>query len=610
MTALAATLPVSASRTKTAGLEVRRVREDFPILDTTANGRPLIYLDNGASTQKPLAVSRAVQRFYEREYANIHRGVYQLSRDATVAFEDARETVAKFINAAEPRECIFTRGTTESINLVAASWGRTFLKPGDEILVSALEHHSNIVPWQLCCEQTGAKLRVIPITDRGELNLGEFQKLLGPRAKLVAVTHLSNALGTVIDVQQMAALAHAAGAVILVDGAQWVGHFPTDVQELGVDFYAFSGHKLFGPTGVGVLWGKREWLERMPPYQGGGDMIANVTFERTTYAELPSKFEAGTPAIAEVIGLKAAIDYVQGLGFDKIIPWEEELFAHAQRRLAEVPGLRLVGQAPRRAGVISFLLEHPCVAPLDVGTALDLEGIAVRTGHHCCQPLMDRLRLPGTVRMSLAFYNTKEEIDRCVDALKRLQARKSADAPGCTSRVELVGRPDPRYPKPYAASPDAAAQKLLEAFEFLPDWSQRYEYLIDLGKKLPPLPDAERTEENRIRGCQSRVWLSARKQPGTADTLDFLADSDADIVRGLIALLQRLFSGQPARSILAFDVKDFFKKLGLEDHLAMTRRNGLGEMVTRIRTLAAALEHEQLQCTAADCQECQSAQDS
>ena len=603
MSALAAA-PLAARAKANPGFDVARVRRDFPILSTTVGGKPLVYFDNGATTQKPRAVIDAIKEFYERENANIHRGVYQLSRESTGAYEEARERVAKFINAAEPKECIFTRGTTESINLVANSWGRTFLGPSDEILLSVLEHHSNIVPWQMCCEQTGAKLKVIPINERGELLLDEYRKLLGPRTKLVAVTHVSNVLGTINDIKQMAKLAHEAGALTLVDGAQWVGHYPTDVQDLDVDFYAFSGHKLFGPTGTGVLYGKKEWLQRMPPYQGGGDMIASVTFEKTTYADLPNKFEAGTPNIAGAIGLRAAIDYVQNRGFENFAPHEEELLRYTTQRLGEVPGLRLIGTARNKASVLSFLMEHPCIAPLDVGTALDVEGIAVRTGHHCCQPLMDWLHLPGTVRISLSFYNTKEEVDRCVDALKRLQAKKEAETPKCADRVELNTRPEPRYPAASAATPEAAAQKLIDAFEFLPDWPQRYEYIIDLGKKLLPLPEGERTEANRIHGCQSRVWLSARKRQGSTDVMDFLAESDADIVSGLIAILQKVYSGQRAQAILDFDVQGFFTKLGIEDHLAMTRRNGLGEMVKRIRLLADAMVHAAKTCTNPDCSQC------
>lgn len=586
-------------------LDVDRLRRDFPVLGTTAHGKPLVYLDNGATTQKPRAVIAALQRFYEAENANIHRGVYALSREATALFEEARERVAKFIGAGDPRECLFTRGTTESINLVAQAWGRTVLKPGDEVILSELEHHSNIVPWQMAAQATGAVIRVIPIDERGDLRLDEYARLLGPRTKMVALTHLSNALGTVNDIKALAAPAHAAGALFLVDGAQWVGHHPTDVQELGVDFYCFSGHKLFGPTGIGVLWGKHELLEQMPPWLGGGDMIERVSFEKTTYAGLPNKFEAGTPHIAGAIGLRAAIDYVLAIGFEAIERHEAELLAYARRRLLEVPGLRLLGNPARQGGVLSFLMEHPCIAPLDIGTALDLEGVAVRTGHHCCQPLMDRLGTSGTARISLAFYNTTAEIDVAVEALRRLQAKKQAETPRCAERIELAQRSEPSYPEPAGPSPAAVADQLAEDFDTLDDWSQRYEYLIDLGKQLLPVPDSERTEANRVHGCQSRVYLSARRNPVRHDVMDFLADSDADIVRGLVALLQKVYSGQKAADILAFDIQAFLRRLGIDEHLALTRRNGLAEMVKRIRLLAAAMVHSSALCTTADCAKCE-----
>jgi len=586
-------------------LDVERLRRDFPILETKVHGKPLVYLDNGATTQKPRAVIEAVQRYYEAENANIHRGVYSLSREATALFEEARERVARFLGASDPRECLFTRGTTESINLVAQSWGRTFLKPGDEIILSELEHHSNIVPWQMAAQATGAVIRVVPIDERGDLRLDEYARLLGPRSKIVALTHLSNALGTINDVKTLAGLAHAVGALFLVDGAQWVGHHPTDVQELGVDFYCFSGHKLFGPTGIGVLWGRRELLEQMPPWQGGGDMIERVSFEKTTYAGLPNKFEAGTPHIAGAVGLRAAIDYVLSIGFDAIQRHEAELLAYARRRLQEVPGLRLVGSPARQGGVLSFLLEHPCIAPLDIGTFLDLEGVAIRTGHHCCQPLMDRLKISGTARISLSFYNTAAEIDVAVEALRRLQAKKQAETPRCAERIELAQRCEPTYPEPAGPSPAAVAEQLAADFELLEDWGQRYEYLIDLGKQLLPLPESERIEANRVHGCQSRVYLAARRNPLRHDVMDFLADSDADIVRGLVALLQKVYSGQKASDILDFDIHAFLRRLGIDEHLALTRRNGLAEMVKRIRLLAAAMVHSSALCTTADCATCE-----
>jgi len=398
---------------------VDAVRRDFPILGTTVRGRPLIYLDNAATSQKPQVVIDAVGRFYAMGNANIHRGVYALSEQATVAYDEARRRVARFLGAESPTEIVFTRGTTESINLVAQSWGRAELRPGDEILVTAMEHHSNLIPWQLIAEQTGAVLRACPITQEGELDLEAWHRLLGDRTRLVAVTHLSNALGTLNPVRELAEAARARGAVVLVDGAQSAPHLPIDVQALGCDFFACSGHKLYGPTGVGVLYGRAELLQRMPPWQGGGGMIASVTLERSTWAEPPARFEAGTPPIAEVLGLAAALDYVDEIGFEAITAWEDALLHLAVERVAAVPGVRLVGTAPRRAAVLSFVVDG--IHPHDVGAVLDDQGIAVRAGHHCAQPVMRHFGIPATLRASFAFYNTLDEVEALAQGLRRVQ---------------------------------------------------------------------------------------------------------------------------------------------------------------------------------------------
>ncbi|SMF48649.1 cysteine desulfurase [Pseudogulbenkiania subflava] len=396
--------------------EVARWRQDFPILQQTVHGKPLVYLDNAATTQKPLAVIEAEARYYREYNANVHRGVHTLSQRATDAFEAARDTVRRFINAARREEIVFVRGTTEAINLVATSFGQR-LRRGDEILITEMEHHSNIVPWQLLCERSGATLRVAPIDDAGELRLDEFARLLGPATRLVAVTQLSNALGTVNPVRQLIELAHAAGAVVLVDGAQAVAHLPVDVQALGSDFYAFSGHKLYGPTGIGVLYGKAALLESMPPYQGGGDMIRQVTFTRTTYNDLPYKFEAGTPNIAGVIGLGAAIDYVNTVGLPAIAAHEQALLDYATAEAAQIPGLRLIGTARDKASILAFTLEG--VHPHDVGTILDLEGVAVRAGHHCAMPVMAHFGVPATARASFALYNTAEDVATLLRAIRK-----------------------------------------------------------------------------------------------------------------------------------------------------------------------------------------------
>jgi cysteine desulfurase / selenocysteine lyase len=402
-----------------AGLDVGRVRADFPILRRQVRGRPLVYLDNAATTQKPQAVIDALGGYYTGINSNVHRGVHQLSELATEAFEAARETVRAFFNASSVEEIIFTRNATEAINLVAATFGRATVGEGDEVLISAMEHHSNIVPWQMLCEASGARLRVAPIDDRGELILEEFERLLGPRTTLVAVSHMSNALGTVNPVEEIVAIASRRGVPVLLDGSQAAYHMPVDVQALGCDFYVATGHKLYGPTGIGVLYGRRARLEAMPPYMGGGDMIASVTFEKSTWNVLPYKFEAGTPNIAGAVGLAAALDYVTAVGLDVIGAHEQDLLAYGTSALEQVDGVRLIGTARRKASILSFVMEG--IHPHDVGTIVDQEGVAIRTGHHCAQPVMDRFGVPATARASLAMYNTREEIDALVRALERVR---------------------------------------------------------------------------------------------------------------------------------------------------------------------------------------------
>jgi cysteine desulfurase/selenocysteine lyase len=392
-----------------AGFDVDKVREDFPVLKQRIHGKPLVYLDSAATAQKPFAVIEAIRKFYEVDCANIHRGVHELSQRSTAAYEETRIKAKRFLNARAKNELIFVRGATEGINLVASSWGRKNVKAGDEIVISTLEHHSNIVPWQMLCEEKGARLRVIPVDDRGELLLEEYEKLLGPRTRMVAVGHVSNALGTINPVRQIVEMAHRAGALALIDGAQAAPHMKIDVQALDADFYAFSGHKVIGPTGIGILYGKAKLLNSMPPYQGGGDMIKSVTFEKTVYADLPYKFEAGTPNIAGGIGLGAAFDYVTRLGLDNIAAYEHELLLYGTEALSRIPGLRIIGTAREKAAVLSFVIDG--IHPHDIGTVLDRQGIAVRTGHHCAQPVMDRFGVPATTRASLAFYNTFAEID-------------------------------------------------------------------------------------------------------------------------------------------------------------------------------------------------------
>ena len=404
----------------TPAFDVEAVRQDFPILHQQVHDQPLAYLDNAASAQRPVQVIEAVAEYYRRDHANVHRGVHVLSQRATDAFEGAREKVRRFIKAASTKEVIFTRGTTEAINLVAQSWGRANLGAGDEVVITHLEHHANIVPWQMVCQQTGATLKVIPMTPSGEIDLDAARGIVGPRTRMLAFGHVSNALGTIHPVAELVALARSVGALVLLDGAQGVPHMRVDMQALGCDFYAFSGHKLFAPTGIGVLWGREELLRAMPPWQGGGDMILAVSFEKTTYNDLPWKFEAGTPHISGAIGLGAAIDYLERLDFERAAAWEDELLEYATAALDSIEGLRIIGTAPRKAAVISFSLDG--VHPHDIGTIVDHAGVAIRTGHHCAMPIMEYYGVPATARASFAFYNTKAEADRLVAAL--LQVRE------------------------------------------------------------------------------------------------------------------------------------------------------------------------------------------
>ena len=408
------TNPGSKKQTHTT-FDVEAIRRDFPIFKQTMRGKPLVFLDSAASAQKPQVVIDRLASFYSDEYASIHRGVYQLSEVATFEFEKARGKLARFINAANPREVIITRNATESINLVAQTWGRRNLGRGDEILITGLEHHANIVPWQMLCEETGAQLMVVPLEQDGSLEAGAYESLLSERTKLVALGHVSNALGTINPVREMIAAAHTYGALVLIDGAQAAPHMAVDVQELDCDFYAISGHKTFGPSGVGMLYGKLDLLEAMPPYQGGGSMIHTVSFEKTTYAEVPARFEAGTPDIAGVIALGTAVDYLSHIGMDAIAAWEHELLLYATEKLSEIDAVRLIGTAPQKAAVLSFLIEG--AHPHDVGSILDQHGIAIRAGHHCAQPVMERYGIPATARASLAFYNTKQDIDVLVKGI-------------------------------------------------------------------------------------------------------------------------------------------------------------------------------------------------
>ncbi len=581
----------------------KSIRQDFPILATRMQGKPLVYFDNGATTQKPQSVIDAIVHYYKHDNANIHRGVYELSQRATDSYEAARGKVAQLLNADDPAESIFVRGTTEGVNLIASSWGNANLSAGDEVIVTGLEHHSNIVPWQMACDRTGAKLRIWYGNENGELDLEDLQDLLNAKTKMVAMQHVSNALGIIHPVNEVAKRVHAVGGLLLLDGAQWVGHYQTDVTNIDCDFYTFSGHKLFAPTGIGVLWGRRALLEALPPYQGGGDMIETVAFDHTTYAPLPNRFEAGTPDIAGAVGLGAAIDYIDNLGFHRIARYEDELLLYATKQLEAIDGLRLIGNTRHKAAVLSFVIEKPSIAPLDIATHLSNDGIAIRTGHHCCMPLMSQLDVSGTSRVSLAMYNLPEEVDRLVDSLNRLisdrrqkigNSSKPIGSAGNTGATQIDPSADSAsqadslltFAAAIANSPDDAAAELAEEFLLFDDRESKTELLMEFGQELPRDFDMLKQLTTAVPGCMSEVYLVGRPMLQASDKLEFAADSNAEVVRGLIAILTKLFSGQDSQSILQFDIEAFFRKIGLDQFVSTQRRSGLDGMIRRIHTLA------------------------
>ena len=566
---------------KPAELDVAAVRRGFPILDQEVDEHRLVYLDNAATVQKPDVVIEAISNYYRRDNANVHRGVHTLSQRATDGYEGARAKVAAFLNAPEVAECLFVRGVTEAVNLVASSWGGANLSAGDVVLLGAQEHHSNIVPWQMVAEARGATVKVIPMDDAGVLDQAAFERLLGEGGvKVLSMPHVSNSLGTVNPVKAMAAKAREAGAVVFVDGAQWVAHGATDVQALGVDFYAFSAHKLYGPTGIGVLWGRRELLDKMGPFQGGGDMIETVTWERTTYAPIPNKFEAGTPHIAGAVGLAAAIDWVSGLGWDAVHAHEESLRARCEDGLRRVPGLTIVGTAAEKAAVVSFT--HGSVSSYDLGSKLDRRGIAVRTGHHCTQPVMDRLGIPGTTRASFAAYNTLEEVDLLVEAVREIVAESSGAA-----AEPAGGGGDVEFAPASAATVAEAAAALAEEFALVAELMSPTEYVQeDLAKSVAGLPEGVKSDATKVDGCMSEVHVVFEDE---GDVMRVAGDSNADITKGLVGVMQRLYSGQRAGEVLGHDVNGFLRDVGLEGALSMGRRNGLAGLIQKIRGHALSL---------------------
>ncbi len=538
-------------------LALEEIRAQFPTLNQQVHNAPLIYLDNAATTHKPEAVIQAVESFYRHSNSNVHRASHALSADATARFEAARIKVANYINAANDKQIIWTKGTTEAINLVANTLGEQF-SSRDEILISTMEHHANIVPWQMLAERKKLNLKVIPLLESGDIDQAAFQKLLTEKTRLVAITHVSNALGTINPIKDIITSAQKAGALVLVDGAQALPHFKVDVQDLNADFYVFSGHKLFAPTGVGVLYGKLDLLENMPPWQGGGEMIQRVSFTHTTYNEVPYKFEAGTPNIAGVIGLGAAIDWLAQLDHNKLHEHEQNLIAKALEGCSLIKGFNRIGSPQENVSLLSFTLDGH--HQQDIGHMLDKKGIAVRTGHHCAMPLMESLGLSGTTRASFAFYNTVEEVELFVAALDQLLHPDQFSVP------EL---------------PESSLQKRLMACQ---GWNDRYREIMLAGKALPSIPSERKTEDNLVNGCESKTWLNHEQL--TSGVLIFQADSEARIIRGLLALVTEIFNNKTPDEILNQDIEKLFTDLELEKHLSPSRGNGLRAVVNKIYKIA------------------------
>ncbi len=560
-------------------MDLIALRDQFPILQRQVNGQPLIYLDNAATTQKPQTVIDAVQQYYSQNNANVHRAAHSLSEEATRLFENARETVRRFINARTTSEIIWTGGTTAGINLIAQSYARPRLQAGDEILLSELEHHANIVPWQMVAEQTGAHIKVIPIRDNGDLDLTAFQALLSERTRIVSITHISNALGTINPVAAIIRQAKQAGATVIIDGAQAVSHLEIDVQRLGCDFYLFSGHKLFGPTGIGVLYGREALLENMPPWQGGGEMIEKVSFSGTTYNRLPFKFEAGTPNIAGAIGLAAAIRFLTQQDRRQLAAHERQLMNHALSLCSQIKGFQRIGAPTACTSLLSFQLSSH--HQQDIGLMLDQQGIAVRTGHHCAMPLMERLGLPGTIRASFSFYNTLEEIERFAAALQQISDGDSFSQ-ASFSQAAITPDSDIFTRNPFGTQINS--EQIVQQLAPLHGWNDRYREIMQLGKQLPSMTSAMRTADNLINGCESNAWLSWHCD--SEQRLWFAADSDARVIRGLIALVLAALNGKPPAQILSFDIRQYFDQLQLIRHLSPSRGNGLKAIVERIRQIA------------------------
>ncbi|MCY4672839.1 MAG: SufS family cysteine desulfurase [Bacteroidetes bacterium] len=558
-----------------------RIRADFPTLRQEVYGHPLVYLDSAASSLKPQCVIDCLANYYTNEHSNVHRGVHYLSQRATERYEASRQRLAKFIGASSEKSIVFTRGTTEAINLVASTFGRKHIRRGDEILTTVMEHHSNLVPWQLLAQERGARLRVSDVLPDGTLDLDAFVDQMNDQTRLITLGHVSNSLGTLNPVEQIIKEAHTRGIAVLLDGAQGLPHLPLNMEALNCDFYCASSHKAYGPTGIGFLYGRQAILEELPPWHGGGDMIEEVHRTSSTWADVPHKFEAGTPNIAGVIGMAAAIDYIDDIGIEYLRRKEKTLLQYAHSQVNTVPGLRIVGTSPEKIGVLSFLLEGK--HPYDVGYALDQTGIAVRTGHHCTMPLMEHLGIPGTVRASLGAYNTKQDIDLLVTRLKEIVAgpRTHTGPTSTGAHTRTNGNP------PNEETIQSRKTAILEDMELFDDADGRREYLIELGEDLPAMRTSLKTEANRIHGCLAMVWLHSTVRNGR---IYFEADSDALITRGMIALLIRLMDGQLPRSILETDLIALINDVGLPSLITARRKNGLNHMVARIQREALLAE--------------------
>ena len=543
-----------------------QLRHQFPILQESTNGHPLVWLDNAATTQKPRVVIEAVSNYYEHANANVHRATHALSARATHLFEEARDKVRQFINAESSSEIIWTRGATEALNLLAASWGKTHLQEGDEILLSAMEHHANIVPWQQVAQETGATIKVIPLNERGELDLGECKALLGARTKILSISHVSNALGTINPVKDLVAHAKKFGAKTIIDGSQAAAHLPIDVQDINCDFYVFSGHKMYGPTGIGVLYGRHELLAEMPPWQTGGEMIERVSFSGTTFNRPPFRFEAGTPNIAGVVGMAAAVDFLMSHDRAAMINHEQLLRVRLENGLDRITGMRRIGKAKKKTGVVSFMIDG--IHNQDIGTMLDKQGVAVRTGHHCAMPLMEALGIPGTVRASLGCYNTIDDVDRMISALNEVAEELSRERD--YGKQEYTPGWETELPEHYATAPLYDPQYLANLRGTLlshTNWQDRYRRIMQLAWDLPKLPDEMRVDETRLSGCESTVWMHHHYNP-TDETLHFAIDSDARIIRGLIVIVMSMLNGRKPAELIECDIEALFGELELSNHLS------------------------------------------